>query len=518
MPDTLLRETDEELHHADIESLERKVMQLAMERTHSTHGAIFLYDPAAQGLRIDFHVVDGLVVTLPGAVLRSSPRGGPKGIAMCAYDANRAYVCPDTSVDENYARYFHDVASIAAVPIPYQGRAIGVITVSWPKPHSIEDRELASLEELAESSAKFLRRAQLYRQSRDDGGRPFLIKGLSPEWLEVERRMEHVAPTNAPVLIRGESGTGKDLVARAIHFNSRRANRPLVVVNCAAIPESMLESVLFGHVKGAFTGASFDKIGEFQKANGGTLFLDELGELPLALQAKTLRAVEYGEVQPLGSNQSPERVDVRLICATNRDLLEMARQRQFREDLYFRLSVMTLEVPPLRTYKANNLETMATAFLQQAALKHGLGVDRIAPSAIAQLHAYEFPGNVRELKNAIEHGAILAKGRELTVDDLPPAVRFPRDSSLPPSTRPPHDSVPPDAADSSLDPAHSSPLRPLTELREEWLAPLERRYLVRLLEQCEGNVRRAADVAGINAVTLYRLLKKRNLKVQRRIE
>ena len=149
-----------------------------------------------------------------------------------------------------------------------------------------------------------MRRAQLDRQSRAETGRPFLILGLSPAWREVERRIELASPTNAPILLRGESGTGKDLVARAIHHSSRRADRPFVTVNCAAIPETLLESILFGHVKGAFTGASFRKVGEFKKADGGTLFLDEVGELPIMLQAKVLRAVEQGEVQPLGSNDA----------------------------------------------------------------------------------------------------------------------------------------------------------------------------------------------------------------------
>src|SRR5690606_15234786 len=157
--------------------------------------------------------------------------------------------------------------------------------------------------------------------------------------------------TAAPILIRGESGTGKDLVARAIHWASRRTDAAFVTVNCAAIPEPLLESILFGHVRGALTGASFHKIGEFQKADGGTLVLDEVGELPAALQAKVLRAVEQGEVQPLGSNDPPQRVDVRLICATNRDLEAMVQAGAFRADLYYRLSVMPLELPPLRAYK-----------------------------------------------------------------------------------------------------------------------------------------------------------------------
>ena len=560
MDEATRERTDEELDHADIESLEGRIMELAMARTGARHGAIFLYDPKTKGLRVDFHVVDGLTVTLPGSVLRAPTDGKPKGIALCAFEANAPYLCRDASTDPNYARYFHDVASIAAVPIAYEGRPIGVLTVSTRSKGGLGEDAILTLTELAESSAKFLHRAQLYRQSKDDGGRPFLIKGLSRAWLEVERRLAHVAPTDAPVLIRGESGTGKDLMARAIHFNSRRASAALVVVNCAAIPDTMIESVLFGHVKGAFTGASFDKIGEFHKAQGGTLFLDEIGELPLALQAKVLRAVEYGEVQPLGSNRPAERVDVRLVCATNRDLQAMARRGEFRDDLYFRLSVMTLEIPPLRTYKADSLDTLAVVFLQQASLKHGLACDRISPEALDVLHAYDFPGNVRELKNAIEHGAIMATGPALLPDDLPNALREPpapesarpRVTSAPPPSRiprtggsvfPAFTSMPPPsgtlpsilpefagkpglAGFPSLAPprlptltgTNPADFRPLTEVREEWLAPLERQYLADLLHGCGGNVRQAAEIAGINVVTLYRLMKKRHLKFQRRVE
>jgi transcriptional regulator with GAF, ATPase, and Fis domain len=506
-----LKGDDQELHHADIESLERRIMELAMERTGATHGAIFLYDGKAKGLRVDFHVVERLIVTLPGPILRPRRDGRPNGIALWVFENNRSYLCRDAASDPHYARYFHDVASIAAAPIEYQKRAIGVISVSSPNSQAFGADAILALEELAASSAKFLRRAQLYRSTKDDGGRPFLIKGLSREWLEVERRMEHVAPTDAPVLIHGESGTGKDLVSRAIHFNSRRAHKPLVTVNCAAIPETMLESVLFGHVRGAFTGASFDKLGEFHKADGGTLFLDELGELPLGLQAKVLRAVEYGEVQPLGSNKPPERVDVRLICATNRDLPAMAKRGEFRDDLYFRLSVMTLELPPLRSYKHDNLENMAVVFLQQAAMRHGLEVDRISPAAMARLQAYDFPGNVRELKNAIEHAAIMAKGGSIEPADLPPAIA--QVSSGLPAARAGAGDIAAVAAGKAATEAYAT----LHDMRETWLAPLERRYLADLLDACKGNVRRAAERAGVNTVTMYRLLKKRGIKVERRV-
>ncbi len=346
---------------------------------------------------------------------------------MHVFDTAAPYLTNDTSRDPHYAPYFLPVLSIAAVPILYQRRAIGVLSVSARDRGAFDGTHLAELEALAASAATFLRRAQLHRAAAARG-RPFLIKGLSPAWLEVERRIEQVAPTDAPVLIHGESGTGKELVAHAIHFNSRRAAAPMIIVNCAAIPETLLESTLFGHVKGAFTGATADKLGELARADGGTLFLDELGELPLALQAKLLRAGEYGEIQPVGCDRAPVRVDVRLLCATHRDLPAMVRERRFRDDLYARIGVMRIALPPLRSYK-DNLELLAHVFLRDACARHDRRVTRIGPSALAALAAYDFPGNVRELKNAIEHAVILAAGDELTADDLPETMASPRATS-----------------------------------------------------------------------------------------
>jgi DNA-binding NtrC family response regulator len=317
----------------------------------------------------------------------------------------------------------------------------------------------------------------------------------------VERKLEQVSSTDVPVLVTGESGTGKDLVSRAIHFNSKRASKPFVTVNCAAIPETMLESVLFGHVKGAFTGASFDKIGEFQKADGGTLFLDELGELPLMLQAKVLRAIEQGEVSPLGSNAAPGRVDVRFICATNRNLPQMVKEGRFRDDLFFRVGVITVELPALRTYK-DNLPILAQVFLQQAAQRHGRKVSQISREAMQVLQAWDFPGNVRELKNTLEHAVVMARSDTIQADDLPKAMRSGETA----------------AAGSSSPAAPKTPApKTLAELREAWLAPLERKYLAELLDANDGKVDAAAKIAGINRVTMYRLMQKHGLTVQRRV-
>ncbi len=470
-------------------------MEIALERTSAANGALFLWDPRRKGLVVRFHVVGGLAVEMPASLLRPRRDGRPNGIALHVMETGKAYLTGETDGDPHYSPYFLPVRSIAAVPIRYGRESIGVITVSAREPSAFDDGDLGELGALAGTAAKYLRRAQLHRASLESTGRPFLIKGLSPGWLEVERRMEQVAGTDAPVLVHGESGTGKELVTRAIHFNSRRANAPLVTVNCAAIPEAMLESMLFGHVRGAFTGASFDKIGEMKKAHGGTLFLDELGELPMSLQAKVLRAVELGEIQPIGSNKPPERVDVRLVCATHRDLAAMVRDGRFRDDLYYRLAVMRIEIPPLRSYR-DNLEVLAHVFRQQAADRHRRAVTRISPDAMARLHAYDFPGNVRELKNAIEHAVILAPGDEIRAEDLPESITGGGAS----------------VAEAAPAPSPASRQRTLREMRETWLAPFESAWLAELLAACGGNVRLAAKTADVDPVTLYRLLARRGVR------
>ena len=492
-----MRDIEDRLHAASAGSIEQELVAIALEQTEAEHGALFVWDKHAGGLVLVHHVVNGVVVTLP-RVIKSD--GAKAGIALHVFETGQPYLSPDTSRDPLYTRYLIDVGSIAAAPIRYQRRPIGVVTVSSRDPRGLDVAALKELTAIADVAAPLLRRAQVDKLSRDATGRPLMIKGLSPAWHEVERKLELAAPTNAPILIRGESGTGKDLVARAIHWNSRRADKPYVVVNCAAIPETLLESILFGHVKGAFTGAVIHKVGEFQKADGGTLFLDEVGELPVMLQAKVLRAVEQGEVQPLGSNEPPERVDVRLICATNRDLEGMAKAGTFRDDLFYRLSVMTLELPPLRSYK-DNLETLANVFLEQSAANHGKPAPRLGPSVLARLQAYDFPGNVRELKNTIEHAVILSTQEELQVEDLPKPLL----ASAPISP-------------SGKRARTEKPVQPtLDEAREQWLEPLERQYLTDLLARHGGNVKVAAKAAGINTVTLYRLLKRRGLSLARSV-
>jgi len=247
--------------------------------------------------------------------------------------------------------------------------------------------------------------------------RPQGILGESAPMIEVFRKIQRVAPTEASVLILGETGTGKELVARAIHAGSPRANKPFVAVNCAALPENLLESELFGHEKGAFTGAQARKPGRFELADGGTLLLDEIGDMPLALQAKLLRVLETHQVEPLGSTKAIP-VNIRVLAATHRDLRELVKQGSFREDLFFRLAVVPIQLPPLRERKGD-VPLLANHMLRTFAEQQGKEFRGFSDQAMAALEAYRWPGNVRELRNLMEQVAVLWDGGRVELEHLP---------------------------------------------------------------------------------------------------
>lgn len=253
--------------------------------------------------------------------------------------------------------------------------------------------------------------------------------GTSQRMRELYQALERVAATEATVLLLGESGTGKELVARAIHLNGARRERPFVTVNCATLPENLLESELFGHRRGAFTGATYDRKGLFEEAHKGTVFLDEIGELPLQLQAKLLRVLQEGEFMRLGEN-STRRVDVRVIAATNRNLLKMVEDGSFREDLYFRLNIVPLKLPALRE-RREDIPLLAEHFLQESARKYNRPQLKLSSEALRAFNRYGWPGNVRELRNTIERLAILVSGDVIGQEDLPEEFALQSAGSLP---------------------------------------------------------------------------------------
>ena len=300
--------------------------------------------------------------------------------------------------------------------------------------------------------------------------------GQSPAMREVYHLIERAGPTDKAILIQGESGTGKELVAKALHQRSRRADKPLVVINCAALAETLLESELFGHEKGSFTGAIASKPGLFEIADGGTLFIDEIGEMPGSLQPKLLRVLEDGSMRRIGSVKE-RRVDVRIIAATNRDMAAEVRAGRFREDLYYRINVMSLQLPPLRE-RAGDIPSLVKSFL---------GDDwRIEPEAMELIERYNWPGNIRQLINAIDRAKILADDKLIRVRDLPREVTHLHPE---PATR------------ASLSPA-SSHADPTT------LASLQRAHIVDTLQRERGNKARAARALGVNRRSLYRLLER----------
>jgi two-component system response regulator AtoC len=247
------------------------------------------------------------------------------------------------------------------------------------------------------------------------------VVGVSARMLEVYTLVARVAPTKSTVLVQGETGTGKELIARAIHQNSPRAERPFVAIDCSALAESLLESELFGHVKGAFTGAVTDKQGLFSAAHGGTCFLDEAGEISPSMQAKLLRVLQEHEVKRVGGTENLK-VDVRVIAATNKDLSQLVVEKKFREDLFYRLSVVTLLLPPLRE-RREDIQLLSDHFLRKYAEANDKPISRISPEAMELLMGYDWPGNVRELEHAIEHSVTLTSNPTVLPEDLPPKIR-----------------------------------------------------------------------------------------------
>ncbi len=285
-----------------------------------------------------------------------------------------------------------------------------------------------------------------------------------------------VADSDATICLFGETGTGKEVLARVIHANSRRARGPFVALNCAAIPETLFESELFGHVRGAFTSAHGPKRGLFQSANGGTLFLDEIGEMPLSMQAKLLRAVQEREVKEVGADYATK-VDVRIIAATNKDLAEAVKAGTFRNDLYYRIQVVSLTIPPLRE-RRDDIPLLAQHFLKQSTQRMNKNIRGFTPAAMQKLMLYPWPGNVRELENAIEKAVVLSQQDMITPDLLP-----------------------------SVSVTGEMPLKPLTEAKEEF----ERNYLKSVLQLTGGNISRAAQFAGRYRADFYKMLKKYGL-------
>ena len=421
-----------------------------------------------------------------------------QGVAGQVAQTGRPVNVPDP---KHETRFYADIdkltgyqtRSLLAVPLRDRDDTVyGVLQVlNRQGAPRFSEEDQALLEQLAPHISVALQTTTLYQELQRAKEQPEApvgyffnrIIGESTPMKAIYRVIQKAAATEATVLIRGESGSGKELFARAVHVNSKRRTRPFVKVDCAALPASLIENELFGHEKGAFTGADHRVEGKFESADGGTVFIDELGELPLPVQGKLLRVLQDREFERVGGTQTVK-IDVRIVAATNRDLAKMVSEGRFREDLYYRIKVVEVVVPPLRERGADDIERLVRHFVASAAKKHRLSPPRISPSALARLCAYRFPGNVRELENCIESAVVLCEG-EILEEHLP----------LPARER----ATPTAAPQETGRAAEPSTLLPLAEV--------ERQHILRVLEAVTGNRTAAAKVLGIGRNTLSRKLK-----------
>ncbi|MEW6501214.1 MAG: sigma-54-dependent Fis family transcriptional regulator [Thermodesulfobacteriota bacterium] len=505
----------------DPQQLQRKFLRALLRLQNVDRGSVWIRKPEgfccieAEGIESD--KVKGLCLPLEakslvrwvietGKMALSRPDGDPRH-----FQAIEADLAIKSSL-------------ILAFPLLLKdGTVYGAVEVIDTNPeHSrinLEKKYLDFLQELVNIGSVALSNALAYDQQvsvtrllqheidllKEDG----LVVGQSAAFQQVMTMLASYAATDYPVLITGESGTGKELVATRLHRLSSRRDQPLVVQNCSAIPETLLESELFGYKKGAFTGAVKDKKGLFEAADGGTLFLDEIGDMPVELQAKVLRVIQSNEIKPVGSTET-RKVDVRLIAATNRDLEQMVEEKSFRRDLFYRLSVLPLSLPPLRE-RQEDIPLLFSFFLRREAARNNLPPKRVTPEALGVLNAYPWPGNIRELENLAKYLTVVCPQEAIGTADLPPALLA---VPAPEAARPAPSSGVPARPQAQEGPAAlgAATLDFGTRTWEE----MERDYATYLLEQHHMNMTWAAEAAGVNRSTFVSRLRRLDLTLPRR--
>ena len=469
-------------------ALQEKVLEAVLEAVPADQAAILLTEDGVDG----FSSIIGRDRRL-GA---NQPIRASQTILNRVLKESLAVLSSDVQSDDSYREaeslLERRVHSVLAVPLEVRGKVLGVMYLEASSPGSRFDSDLlqvattlGNITALAVENARHLERLDgENRRLHEELSIHHSMVGESKAMREVYEFVSRVAGRDSTVLISGESGTGKELVARAVHMNSPRVDKPFVAINCAAITETLLESELFGHERGAFTGAVAQKKGKLEVAEGGTVFLDEIGELAVAMQAKLLRVLQEREFERVGGTR-PIKLDVRLIAATNRDLKEASRTGTFRSDLYYRLNVVSLQMPALRE-RREDIPLLAAFFAAQHGEKVKRRVAGISPEAQACLTRYDWPGNVRELENAIERAVVLGSTEVILAEDLP-------------------DSILEETA------ASGQPVNALAEgIREAKKVLIER-----AIEQANGNYTEAAKLLGVHANHLFRLIRTLNLKPKR---
>jgi transcriptional regulator with GAF, ATPase, and Fis domain len=466
-----------------VDELLELLLDDVIELTGAVRGVVLLVDPGQDDrstprVRASRNVQKEAIEDPSGQISDS--------IVRQVIDTKRPIIVSDALTDTTFGKSESVVAlklsSVMCVPLLSQGEIIGALYVANDEvKHLFERQQLDLLTIFGAQASLIVQNAMLLSALRADtmklkeelrDKRFGEIIGACPSMMEVFRKLQKVASTDISVLITGETGTGKELIARELHRRSNRLNGPFITVNCGAIPENLMESEMFGHVKGAFTGAIASRPGKFQLADGGTLFLDEIGELTLALQVKLLRAIQEHVVYRVGDSR-PEKCDIRIIAATNRILDDMIKTGEFREDLYYRLNVVNLWLPPLRD-RGDDTFIIAKALLSKYAEELGSPVRGFSPQALASIKKYSWPGNIRQLENRIKKALVLCDRTLLGPEDL------------------------------DLGPEAQEPIVPLEKAKEDF----QRRYVLQVLERNNGNRTQTARDLGVDPRTIFRYLEK----------
>jgi transcriptional regulator with GAF, ATPase, and Fis domain len=482
----------------DVDSLLGTMLDDVIELTHARNGVLLLLESTFAGPGASHTASDQRRWTVRAArnvdkaVIADAEGRVSDSIVQQVLSTAKPIIVSDAVTDSTFGKSESVVAmqlsSVMCAPLCAQGEVIGALYVGNDKVKQLFKRaQLDVLSIFASQASLILQNAMLLAALREDKAkleselrdkRFGEIIGTCPSMREVFRKLEKVASTDISVLITGETGTGKELVAREVHRRSARADGPFVTINCGAIPENLIESELFGHVKGSFTGAVMDRPGKFHVADKGTLFLDEIGELPLNLQVKLLRALQERVVMRVGSSK-PEKVDIRVVAATNRDLEQMTHEGGFREDLYYRLNVVNLWLPPLRE-RGDDVLIIAKTLLSKYAEELASPVRGFSPAAIAAIKKYNWPGNIRQLQNRIKKALVLCDNKLLGPDDL------------------------------DFGPAAEMAIMPLEKAKEDF----QRRYVLEVLERNNGNRTQTARDLGVDPRTIFRYLEKEQNPMQ----
>jgi len=466
-----------------VDELLEALLDAIIELTGAGRGVVLLVDPgdskdSVPRVRVSRNLQREAIQDASGAISDSMVRQ--------VIETRRPVIVSDALTDTTFGKSESVIAlklsSVMCVPLLSQGEAIGALYVANDEvKHLFERPQLDLLQIFGAQASLILQNAMLLSALRADKEKLSAelsdkrfgeIIGSCPSMLEVFRKLQKVASTDINVLITGETGTGKELIARELHRRSNREKGPFITVNCGAIPENLIESEMFGHVKGAFTGAIASRAGKFQQADSGTLFLDEIGELPQPMQVKLLRALQERVVFRVGDNR-PEKCDIRIVAATNRNLEEMIKTGDFREDLYYRLNVVNLWLPPLRD-RGDDVFIIAKALLSKHADELNSPVRGFAPQALAAIKKYAWPGNIRQLENRIKKALVLCDRTLLGPEDL------------------------------DLGPEAEQPIVPLEKAKEDF----QRRYVLEVLERNNGNRTQTARDLGVDPRTIFRYLEK----------